>query len=182
MFLTLLAGGIIGIASSYVASIYFQKNNNKNHRPIIEVSKVLIEKPSTDSTNDKIEIKLINYTDKDISNIHIEVEGIENLSHKDSIPLLKLTPISKKDILYISEYDKNDKKFFHNAHRISLAREDSIITKIKGCSDIKVSIFANCPYYGTSIVTSIVYNIKDDLLSSDYSFNTGNTVDAHNTK
>lgn len=46
-----------------------------------------------------------------------------------------------------------------------------ILLKIKKISDVRISIFAICPYYGTYSIIS-----KDQ---SSYSFNAGDTVDAH---
>ncbi len=177
--LNILSGGIVGAIASYVASKYFQKTNNEKNQPKIKLSKCLIENTRSYDKKPAIAFKLINYTDKDISNVVIQLEGLKNLAPADSIPLIRLKEVAAKEILYIHKYDKKDKFYYHNAHQILLTNNNNIIDDIKEFDAVRISVFATCPYYGTTAIISNDYSIPARLLGSSYSFNTGNSTDAH---
>lgn len=178
-----LSGGIIGGLASYVASKQFQKINSNKNKPKIEVSNQLIETVRTGEQNKKaIQIKLLNKTDQDLSDIRIEIEGFKNLAPEGSIPLLLLTKITKREILSIKKYDKNDDKYFHNAHRINLfVNNGDIIEEIKKFESIRISIHADCPFYNTSAIISKDYNVETCLLDRNHTFNTGNNLSIQRT-
>ena len=158
-----------------MASTYFLKHNNTNHRPTIKISDKLIETTRDDGTPALI-IKVINETDQDIADVVFEVEGINNLSPAGSIPLLNLTLLGRREILYIQKFNINDTNA-HYAHRTKLFSNDGdIIAKCKNFETIRVSIRATCPYYGTSVISSREYNHSEDILNSNHSFNTGNSL------
>ena len=177
-FINIISGGIIGGFSSYVASKYFQKKNNEVNQPNLELSDQIIQAKRDDGTH-AVELKLINHTDQDLSNIKLELEGWTNLAPQGSIPLFNLKELSTREILSIKKFDKNDKKNYHNAHRILLFNNNNIIDDIKNFKFVRISAFVSCPYYSTSAVISKNYQISTKLLDSSYSFNTGNSVDAH---
>ena len=175
--LSLFIGGLIGFIASIAGTVSYGYFNNKKNLPIIEISSNLIK-----SKNNKglpsLTVKLLNKTTQDVSDIVIEVKGFDNLAPKGSIPLLNFTLLGKKEILYISKFNKNDKKY-HYAHQIMLSAtidQDDIINQASSYSDIRVSVRVSCPYYNTSSVTSIDY-IKDSILNDKHSFNTGNSLD-----
>lgn len=173
--LNLVSGGVVGIFASYAASIFFLKNNNKNHRPVIKISDKLIKNKRSDGTPSLL-IKIINMTNEDISDVLFTVDGIENLSPSGSIPLYKLTALSSREILYIKKYSKNDSDA-HFAHRTNLYNNSfDITTRCCDFEKIRVSIKASCPYYGTSVVVSRDYDIHNDILNSNHSFNTGDSL------
>lgn len=173
--LNIVSGGIVGVFASFVASIYFLKHNNKNHRPVIRISDKLIKTERDDGTPALI-IKVINETDQDIADVIFEVEGVNNLSPAGSIPLLNLTLLGRREILYIQKFDKNDTNA-HYAHRTKLFKTSgNIIQECEKYEVIRVSIRATCPYYGTSVITSKDYNSSDDILNKNHSFNTGNSL------
>ena len=174
-FLNLLSGGIVGGVASFVASTYFLKHNNINHRPSIKISDKLIKTTRDDGTPALL-IKVINETDEDIADIVFEVEGINNLSPAGSIPLLNLTLLGRREILYIQKFNDNDTNA-HYAHRTKLfKKDDNIIEESAKYETIRVSIRATCPYYGTSVITSRDYNFTEDVLSERHTFNTGNSL------
>ncbi|WP_141048212.1 hypothetical protein [Aliarcobacter cryaerophilus] len=173
-----LSGGIIGGLASYVASRQFQKVNSNKNKPQIEVSNQLIEAVRFGEQDKKvIQIKLLNKTDQDLSDIRIELEGFKNLAPEGSIPLLLLTRITKREILSIKKYDKKDDIHFHNAHRINLFVDNGdIIEEIGKFESIRISIHANCPFYNTSAIISKDYKVKTCLLDKNHTFNTGNNL------
>lgn len=171
-----ISGGIIGGFSSYIASIKFMENNNKNHRPVIEVSDKLIKSARSDGTPSLL-VKVINKTDQDIADVIFEIEGVKNLSPAGHIPLLNLTLLGRRDILYIKKFDSNDTDA-HYAHRTNLFKKDgNIIDDCDQYEMIRVSIKAICPYYGTSVVFSRDYDVRNDILNTNFSFNTGNSLE-----
>lgn len=174
-FISTISGGIIGGFASYIASIKFMENNNKNHRPIIDVSDKLIQSSRVDGTPSLV-IKVINKTDQDIADVRFEIEGVKNLSPAGHIPLLNLVLLGKRDILYIKRFDKDDNDA-HFAHRTNLFKENGdILSECSKYEKIRVSIKTICPYYGTSLVLSKDYDVIGDILGSNYSFNTGNSL------
>lgn len=173
--LNVISGGIVGALASFVASIFFLKHNNKNHRPIIEISDKLIISKRDDGT-DSLLIKVINKTDQDISDIVFEVEGVTNLAPIGSIPLFKLTLLGRREIMYIQKFNKNDTNA-HYAHQTKLfSIESNIVDKSKEFEKIRVSIRATCPYYNTSVISSKEYTYTQDILSNSHIFNTGNSL------
>jgi hypothetical protein len=177
--LNILSGGIVGGFASYVASKYFQKKNNEKNQPKLTISNCLIEKSRSYDNKPAVSFKLINYTDQDISNVIIELEGLEDLAPSDSIPLLRLKKLATKEILYIRKFDSNDSEYFHNAHQILLTNDNDLISDVKQFDFVRISVFATCPYYGTTAIVSNDFKISTKLLNNSYSFNTGNSIDAH---
>lgn len=173
--LNLLSGGLVGGIASFVSSVFFLKHNNKNHRPIIEISDKLIDSKRDDGTSSLL-IKVINKTDQDISDLIFEIEGIINLAPIGSIPLLKLKLLGRREIMYVQKFDKNDTNA-HYAHQAKLfSSEFDIVTESKKFERIRVSIRASCPYYGTSVISFKEYICTQDLLSDKHTFNTGNSL------
>ena len=169
------SGGIVGGVASFIASKYFLEHNNKAHRPNIAMSDKVIQTKREDGTP-AILLKVINHTDKDISKIVFDVEGIKNLSPSGSIPLYQLTHITRREILYIKEYNKNDSNA-HYAHRTRLfIKNGNIIEKCKPFETIRISVYAECPYYGTSTVVSQDFDVKKDILETSHHFNTGDSL------
>ncbi|SFV66682.1 hypothetical protein MNB_SM-5-598 [hydrothermal vent metagenome] len=179
-FINVVSGGVVGGLASFIASKYFLEHNNKVHRPNIAMSDKVIKTNREDGTPALL-LKVINRTDKDISKIVFDVEGIKNLSPSGSIPLYQLTHIARREILYIKEYNKNDSNA-HYAHRTRLFITDGdILEKCKTFEIIRISVYAECPYYGTSTVLSKDYNVKEDILSEQYHFNTGDSLSCSQT-
>lgn len=178
-----ISGGIIGAVASYFASKQFQKINSSKNNPKIEMSNKIIEhKRTIEGLEESIQLKLINKTDQDISDVRIEVEGFKNLAPEDSIPLLQFTFLGKREILYIKKLDRNDNKFFHNAHRINIFKNNgNIIDDVKKYEWIRISIHANCPFYNTSTVISKDYKVETCLLDKNHTFNTGNNLSIQRT-
>lgn len=176
-----ISGGVIGAITSYFASKQFQKINSSKNNPKIEMSNKIIEhKRTIEGLENSIQLKLINKTDKDIANIRIEIDGFENLAPDDSIPLLRLTLLGKRELLCIKKYDKSDNIHFHNAHRINIFKINGDIVKdIKKYEWIRISIHANCPFYNTSAIISKDYKVETCLLDNNYTFNTGNDLSVH---
>lgn len=173
--LNLASGGIVGGFASYVASVYFLKNNNKNHRPVIEISDKLIKTTRPDGTP-ALSVKIINKTDKDIADVMFEIEGVKNMAPMGSIPLYDLTLLGKRTIMFVKEYEENDTSA-HYAHRVNLYQcNGNIIDECSKYQYIRVSLRASCPYYGTSVILSQNYDVENDILNSNYSFNTGNSL------
>lgn len=173
--LNLASGGIVGGIASYVSSIYFLKNNNKNHRPCIDISDKLIKANRPDGTS-ALRVKIINKTDQDIADVIFEVEGVKNLAPTGSIPLYDLTLLGKRTVMFVKQFDKNDTSA-HYAHRVNLYKDNGDI--LAECSDyqyIRVSIRASCPYYGTSTILSKNYDVDNDILNANHSFNTGDSL------
>ena len=98
------------------------------------------------------------------------------MSPEGSIPLFRVRRIGSRNIMFVKRYDKNDTKtnYAHRSNLINL--EKDIITECQKFDTIQVSIKAECPYYGTSFVTSKEYNKNEDILNSSYSFNTGDSL------
>lgn len=167
----MLSGVIVGIFSSYIASKIFQKNNNNTNRPNIQISPQLIKVKKNSENKEGIEVKLINYTNQDLSGIVIELDGLKNLSGGQGTPLFRIQQIATKKILNILKYDKTDSINYHNVHRIIL-RNDDILTLIAKFDTIRLSVFATCPYYGTAITLTQSYN-KKEILDETYHFNLG---------
>lgn len=176
-----ISGGVVGVAASYFASKQFQKVNSSKNNPKIEMSNKIIEhKRTIEGLEESIQLKLINKTNQDISDIRIDVEGFKNLAPDDSIPLLQLIFLGKRELLCIKKFDKNDNKFFHNAHRINIFKANgNIIEDIKKYEWIRISIHANCPFYNTSTIISKDYKVETCLLDRNHTFNTGNDLSAH---
>lgn len=175
--LSLFIGGFIGFVASIAATAFYVYFNNKKNLPIIEISSSLI-KTKNNKGRPSLMVKLLNRTTQDVSDIIIEVKGFENLTPEESIPLLDFTLLGKKEILYISKFDKNDKDY-HYAHQIRLSAttiKDNITEQASNYSHIRVSVRVSCPYYNTSSVTSIDYT-KNNVLDNKHAFNTGNSLD-----
>jgi mannitol-specific phosphotransferase system IIBC component len=77
--LAMISSVLIGILASYVASKIFLYSNNKQNKPNILISDKLIRSKRKDGTK-SLKVKLINKTDQDLVNVHIEVEAFSNLS------------------------------------------------------------------------------------------------------
>jgi hypothetical protein len=172
--INLISGGLVGIIASYAASYFFLQNNNKHHRPIIELSDKLIQSQRDNGTPAFL-VKIINKTDKDIADVVFEMEGVNNKAPKGSIPLYILHLLCRRDILFVQHFDKNDTDA-HYAHRINLFQENKNIHEtVMDYEYIRISVRAVCPFYGTSAVIFQDYNVKNDILNSDFHFNTGNS-------
>lgn len=176
--INVISGGLVGAIASYIASKQFQKINSIKNIPKIELSNQLIEtQRKIEGKEYALQLKLVNHTDQSVSNIRIELEGFENLAPDGSIPLLSLTPIAKREVLYINKFDKNDKEFYHNAHRVNIYVPSSdILSEVKKFDWIRISVHAECPYYSTATVISNDYNVKKCILNNSHIFNTGNNT------
>jgi len=75
----MISSVLIGIFASYVASKIFLYSNNKQNKPNILISDKLIRSKRKDGIK-SLKVKLINKTDQDLVNVHIEVEAFSNLS------------------------------------------------------------------------------------------------------
>jgi hypothetical protein len=171
---SLAIGGGIGFITSIASTIFYIYFNNTKNLPLIEISSKLI-KSKTNKDKPSLTIKLLNKTTQDVSDIILEVKGFDNTSPKGSIPLLDFTALTRKEILYIAKFSKNDKDY-HYAHQIRLSIDnDDIIKQASKYPFIRVSVKVSCPYHNTSSVTSKDYT-KDDIINNKYIFNTGNSL------
>ncbi|SMM97705.1 hypothetical protein SPONN_586 [uncultured Candidatus Thioglobus sp.] len=173
--LGVIASIIIGVVASFIASKMFLAHNNKRNNPIIKISDKLIHSQRIDGTA-SLNIKLINKTKQDITDISITLEGFDNSSPQGHIPLLRLFHISSRNLIYIKKFNVNDANAEY-AHRTHLFVKNSDIQKeILKHKNLRISITANCPYYGTATILTKDYNTQDDILEDTYHFNTGDSL------
>jgi hypothetical protein len=166
----------LGIIASFFSAKIFLRYNNAVNKPEITISNYLIKTKRQDNTNCLL-IKIINNTKADLTDIIINVEGINNISPKNSTALFILTPLSIRKLFYLPRFKKHDKDALY-AHRTKLFNEDfDILEKIKKFEKIRVSIRATCPEYNTSTIVSKDYIVKSDILDNTHKFNTGNSID-----
>jgi len=182
-FINVLSGGIIGGIASYIASKQFQKKNSENNKPDLKLSNKLIEtKRTTGKFEPAIQLKLLNHTDQDLSNIRIELEGIEDLATDDSPPYLRIIAIANRDLLSVKKFDKNDNYYLHHVHTVNIFNDTNVILDIKKYDFVRISIHATCPYYNTSIIISNDYKVNTCLLDNTYIFNAGNVMTTRKIK
>ena len=168
---------VIGIFASFIASKIFLRHNNKNNNPLIEISDKLIKSKRISGEN-SLKIKLINKTKQDLVDINITLEGFENLSPEGHIPLISLLHITNRKLIYIKKFNIKDKNAEY-AHRTNLfIQNNNILQEVLQHKKLRISITAHCPYYNTSTILTKDYNIKNDILSNSYSFNTGDSLSA----
>jgi len=180
--INIVSGGIVGAGASYVASKYFQMHNNIVNKPTIEISEQLIKKTRTTGNQEKaLQIKILNLTDKSLANIVFEIKGLKNLASKGSSPYVINTFIASRSIMFISEYDPKDDHYYHYAHSVNIFCKDDkdIQEEIKNFEKIRLNIYVECPYYGTTGIFTKEYEVNDEnILSDNYNFNIGKDTGA----
>lgn len=107
--LNVTSGGIVGLITSLAASLIFRKQTNGWRSPKLKISDVLLETKRSVDNKPALQIKVLNHTKQNLSNVKILVEGIVNKSPANHTALYQYTLIAQRELLYLLKYERKDR-------------------------------------------------------------------------
>ncbi len=166
---SLIFGGLVGVASSFVASKVFLSYTNSK-LPQIDISACLIVDSKDDGTL-YVVIKILNKTKHPILDTQVALFGVSYQNEDHSVSTLD--PISSNNIHSIREYCPHNKER-PDAIWLGLKVTDKILQNIQQYENVRIEITTRESFYNTFL--SIDKTINPDKIHHNYIFEKGDDM------
>ena len=166
---SLIFGGLVGVASSFVASKVFLSYTNSK-LPVILTSDCLVV--DTNENGDKyLVVKILNKTKHPILDTKVELFGVTYQNEDHSVSTLD--SLSSNTIHSIREYSPHNKER-PDAIWLGLKVTDEILKKLNNYDNIRIEITTRESFYNTFL--SLDKTLSIDKICDGYIFEKGDDM------